>query len=149
MRLPPGQAPPGNVVFAKKSLPNATVTAPPAAADLIPPVAIVSVRPLATLIAPSLTAVPPPNPAPSAVIGVPPACVDFTSMMWKNIGDTVMPLLGSESKAAVIANTDPAELGPYDSVKIQTDIIESAYSKCGTGTVASYTQKYVFVLVPS
>jgi hypothetical protein len=61
--------------------------------------------------------------------GVPPACVDFASRMWNNFGETVLPLLGGLTKAAVLANRDPAQMTKTESRKIQKDILESSYSK--------------------
>ena len=61
--------------------------------------------------------------------GVPPACVGFTSRMWNNFSETVLPLLGGVAKAAVLSNRDPAQMTKSESRKIQDDILESSYSK--------------------
>lgn len=60
---------------------------------------------------------------------VPPAGVDFTSRMWNNFGETVLPLLGGVAKAAVVENRDPDQMTNTESRKIQNDILEGSYSK--------------------
>jgi hypothetical protein len=69
--------------------------------------------------------------------GVPPACVDFASRMWNNFGETVLPLLGGATKAALVANKDPAQMTKTESRKIQNDILESSYSKHLFGNLIS------------
>jgi hypothetical protein len=63
------------------------------------------------------------------VTGPPPASVDFLSNVWNNFDVTIMPLLGGVAQEAVKTNKDPLEIGDYESVKIQTEILESTYSK--------------------
>lgn len=60
---------------------------------------------------------------------LPPAAVDFVSKVWNNFEETVMPFLGGVAKEAVKTNRDPLDIGDYDSVKIQTEILEGTYSK--------------------
>jgi hypothetical protein len=50
--------------------------------------------------------------------------------VWNSFSETVMPLLGSVAREAVRANKDPVEIGSYDAVKIQNEILEGTYSKC-------------------
>ena len=61
--------------------------------------------------------------------GLPPACVDFVSNVWNNFETTVMPFLGGLAKQAVRTNKDPSDIGAYDSVKIQDEILNGTYSK--------------------
>lgn len=60
---------------------------------------------------------------------MPPACVDFVAMVWERFGDSVLPKLGAEARDSVLTNKDPAEMGPYEAVKIQNQILEAVYSK--------------------
>jgi hypothetical protein len=123
---------PDQVIDGRETHADTPVT-PPAA---IPPAAI---PPAAIPPAPIPPAAIPPVTTPSAAShgsenrenasGVPPACVDFSSRMWNNFGETVLPLLGGLTKAAVLANRDPAQMTKTESRKIQNDILESSYSK--------------------
>ncbi len=61
--------------------------------------------------------------------GLPPACVDFVSNVWNSFETTVMPFLGGLAKQAVRTNKDPSDIGAYDSVKIQDEILNGTYSK--------------------
>jgi hypothetical protein len=80
-------------------------------------------------------------------IAVPPASVDFVSNVWNNFEETVMPLLGGVAQQAVRENKDPVDIGNYDSVKIQTEILECTYSKyltdTGTGLAVSEYIRYL------
>ena len=62
-------------------------------------------------------------------LSLPPAATDFVSEVWNNFSSTVLPLCGAMAQEAVRANRDPKEIGEYDSVIIQKDILESTYSK--------------------
>jgi hypothetical protein len=50
-------------------------------------------------------------------------------MVWERFGDSVLPKLGAEARDSVLTNKDPAEMGPYEAVKIQNQILEAVYSK--------------------
>jgi predicted secreted protein len=55
--------------------------------------------------------------------------VDFVSQVWNNFGGTVLPLCGGVAQEAVRTNRDPIEIGDYDSVVIQKEILASTHSK--------------------
>jgi len=71
---------------------------------------------------------------------LPPASIDFVSQVWNNFEGTVMTYLGAVAQQAVRTNRDPKELGNFDSVAIQKEILAGLYSKLnllnkyGTGT---------------
>ena len=94
--------------------PAGLVPGPPAHVPAAPGPDIVEPRP-------ALRSVQPPS--------LPAACVDFVSNVWNNFETTVMPFLGGLAKQAVRTNKDPSEIGAYDSVKIQDEILNGTYSK--------------------
>jgi hypothetical protein len=60
---------------------------------------------------------------------LPPASVDFTSKVWNDFEGTVMPYLGGVAQEAVRTNKDPMNIGKFDSVKIQNEILDGTYSE--------------------
>jgi hypothetical protein len=60
---------------------------------------------------------------------VPPAAVDFVDKVWNSFQETIVPRLGGDAREAVILNKDPADIGNFESVKIQSNILDSVYSE--------------------
>jgi hypothetical protein len=65
-------------------------------------------------------------------LGPPPATVDLVSQVWNNFSTTVLPLCGGVAQEAVRTNRDPLEIGEFESVMIQKEILQSVYGKYGT-----------------
>jgi hypothetical protein len=64
-----------------------------------------------------------------ATKSLPPASTDFVSRVWNDFEGTVMPFLGDVAKQAVRTNRDPTDIGVFDSVAIQKEILNGTYSK--------------------
>ena len=70
-----------------------------------------------------------PRPVVYATKSLPPASTDFVSRVWNDFEGTVMPFLGDVAKQAVRTNRDPKDIGVFDSVTIQKEILNGTYSK--------------------
>ncbi len=68
-------------------------------------------------------------PDPVKPAAVPPASVNFVSLVWNNFESSVMPFLSNETRSAVRANRDPKEIGNFESKKMQDEILEGLHSK--------------------
>jgi hypothetical protein len=107
--------------------------------DVVP--AMQDINPALTVMAPAIPGVIPVTPGvipgPGAAVAafvpplpvLPPASVDFTSKVWNDFEGTVMPYLGGVAQEAVRTNKDPMNIGKFDSVKIQNEILDGTYSE--------------------
>jgi hypothetical protein len=114
--------------------------------DVVP--AMQDINPAMTVMAPAIPGVIPVTPGvipvtpgvipgPGAAVAafvpplpvLPPASVDFTSKVWNDFEGTVMPYLGGVAQEAVRTNKDPMNIGKFDSVKIQNEILDGTYSE--------------------
>ena len=111
----------------------------PVMQDVVP--AMQDINPAMTVMAPAIPGVIPVTPGvipgPGAAVAafvpplpvLPPASVDFTSKVWNDFEGTVMPYLGGVAQEAVRTNKDPMNIGKFDSVKIQNEILDGTYSE--------------------